>query len=45
MLEAGVAAKMRRVERELELRSVRYDHHQNEWTPMSSSQKAAVSKE
>jgi hypothetical protein len=37
MFKAVAAAKLRCVERELELRGVRYDHHQNEWTLMSSS--------
>jgi hypothetical protein len=45
MLEASVAAKMRRVERALKVRGMRYQHHKNEWTQHSSGQAATVSKD
>ena len=45
MLEASVSAKTRRVERALESRGVRYQHHKSEWTQRSSGQAATVSKD
>jgi hypothetical protein len=37
MIEAIADSKMRRIERELELRGYRYDRSSNEWTPSDSS--------
>jgi hypothetical protein len=37
MIEAIADSKMRRIERELELRGYRYDRSSNDWTPGDSS--------
>jgi hypothetical protein len=36
MIEAIADSKMRRIERELELRGYRYDRSDNEWVPVGS---------